>query len=150
MSAYGISIPEVAQAVAKRTKNLPGGTVEMGKHETAIRMVGEPRDPKDLGNIALKSVNGGTVYLRDIAKITPTLEKPMTLTFIDKENALVLAIKRKKNTNMIQIVDDVRRLMKEIPGPISRSQDYALFRPGSRNQETDKRTPDQRFIWALS
>jgi len=96
MSAYGISIPEVAQAVAKRTKNLPGGTVEMGKHETAIRMVGEPRDPKDLGNIALKSVNGGTVYLRDIAKITPTLEKPMTLTFIDKENALVLAIKRKK------------------------------------------------------
>lgn len=115
MSAYGISIPEVAQAVAKRTKNLPGGTVEMGKHETAIRMVGEPRDPKDLGNIALKSVNGGTVYLRDIARITPTLEKPRTLTFIDKENALVLAIKRKKNTNMIQIVDDVKRLMKEIP-----------------------------------
>ncbi|MCJ7684483.1 MAG: efflux RND transporter permease subunit, partial [Desulfobacteraceae bacterium] len=115
MSAYGISIPEVAQAVAKRSKNLPGGTVEMGNHETAIRMVGEPRDPKDLGNIALKSVNGGTVYLRDIAKITPTLEKPRTLTFIDKENALVLAIKRKKDTNMIQIVDDVRRLMKEIP-----------------------------------
>ena len=52
MSAYGISIPEVAQAVARRTKNLPGGTVEMGNHETAIRMVGEPRDPKDLGNIA--------------------------------------------------------------------------------------------------
>ena len=115
MSAYGISIPEVAQAVAKRTKNLPGGTVEMGKHETAIRMVGEPRDPKDLGNIALKSVNGGTVYLRDIARITPTLEKPRTLTFIDKENALVLGIKRKKDTNMIQIVDDVKRLMKDIP-----------------------------------
>ncbi|MBW2203663.1 MAG: efflux RND transporter permease subunit, partial [Deltaproteobacteria bacterium] len=112
----GISIPEVAQAVARRTKNLPGGTVEMGNHETAIRMVGEPKDPKDLGNIALKSVNGGTVYLRDIARITPTLEKPRTLTFIDKENALVLAIKRKKNTNMIQIVDDVRRLMQEIPG----------------------------------
>ncbi len=116
MSAYGISIPEVAQAVARRTKNLPGGTVEMGNHETAIRMVGEPKDPRDLGNIALKSVNGGTVYLRDIARITPTLEKPRTLTFIDKENALVLAIKRKKNTNMIQIVDDVRRLMQEIPG----------------------------------
>jgi multidrug efflux pump subunit AcrB len=88
----------------------------MGNHETAIRMVGEPKDPRDLGNIALKSVNGGTVYLRDIARITPTLEKPRTLTFIDKENALVLAIKRKKNTNMIQIVDDVRRLMQEIPG----------------------------------
>ncbi|MFH1952996.1 MAG: efflux RND transporter permease subunit [Pseudomonadota bacterium] len=115
MSAYGISIPDVAQAVARRTQNLPGGTVEMGAHETAIRMVGEPRNPQDLGDIALRSVKGGTVYLRDIAKITPTLEKPRTLTFIDKKNALVLAVKRKKNTNMIQIVDDVKRLIKEIP-----------------------------------
>ena len=115
MSAYGISIPQVTQAIAGRSKNLPGGVVEMGDHETAIRMVGEPHDPKDLGNIALKSMNGATVYLRDIARITPTLEKPRTLTFIDKEKALVLAVKRKRNTNVIQIVDDVKVLMKDIP-----------------------------------
>ena len=115
MSAYGIPIPQVAQALAKRVQNLPGGTIEMGGHETAIRMVGEPGRPEDLGNIVLKSVNGGTVYLRDLAKITPTLEKARTLTFIDKKNALVLAIKRKRNTNMIQIVDDVKTLLKGIP-----------------------------------
>ncbi|MBW1707469.1 MAG: efflux RND transporter permease subunit [Deltaproteobacteria bacterium] len=119
MSAYGIAIPQVAQAIAGRTKNLPGGTVEMGDHETAIRMVGEPRNPKDLGNISLKSVNGATVYLRDIARITPTLEKPRVLTFIDKKKALVLAVKRKKNTNVIQIVNDVKALMKDIPAQYS-------------------------------
>jgi multidrug efflux pump len=115
MSAYGISVPQVAQAIAGRSRNLPGGTVEMGDHEAAIRMLGEPRDPKDLGNIALKSVNGATVYLSDIAVITPTLEKPWILTFIDKKKALVLAVKRKRNTNVIQIVDDVKTLMKDIP-----------------------------------
>ena len=41
MSTYGVSVPEVAQAVAGRSKNLPGGTLEMGDHETAIRMRGE-------------------------------------------------------------------------------------------------------------
>ncbi|MDQ1334457.1 MAG: Efflux transporter permease subunit, partial [Thermodesulfobacteriota bacterium] len=115
MSAYGISVPEAAQAIADRTRNLPGGTVEMDAHETAIRMVGEPQNPADLGGIVLRSNDKGTVYLRDIARITPTLEKPRTLTFIDKKNALVLGIKRKKNVNMIQIVDDVKTLMKEIP-----------------------------------
>jgi len=115
MSAYGITVPEVAQAVAGRTRNLPGGTVEMEAHETAIRMVGEPRDPEDLGGIALRSGSGGTVYLRDIAKITPTLEKARTLTFVDKKNALVLGVKRKKNTNMIQIVDDVKRIIQDVP-----------------------------------
>jgi len=115
MSAYGISVPEAAQAIADRTRNLPGGTVEMDAHETAIRMVGEPQNPDDLGGIVLRSNDKGTVYLRDIARITPTLEKPWTLTFIEKKNALVLGIKRKKNVNMIQIVDDVKKLMKDIP-----------------------------------
>jgi multidrug efflux pump subunit AcrB len=114
MATYGISIKEVAQAVASRSRNLPGGTLEMGSHETAIRMLGEPGDPKELSGLALRSVNGGTVYLRDIAKVTPTLEKPRTLTYIDKRNALVLSVKRKKNTNMIQIVDNVRAHMIDI------------------------------------
>ncbi|MDY7035554.1 MAG: efflux RND transporter permease subunit [Thermodesulfobacteriota bacterium] len=113
MATYGISIKEVAQGIAKRSKNLPGGTVEMSEHETAIRMVGEPSTPEDLSGLALRSVNGGVIYLRDIARVTPTLEKPRTLTFIDKKNALVLAVKRKKNTNMIQIVDDVKAFMKD-------------------------------------
>ncbi len=115
MSAYGISVTQVAQAIAGRAENLPGGTVEMGDHETAIRMVGEPKHPDEFAGIALKSANGGTVYLRDIAKIKPTLEKPSTLTFIDNKKALVLGVKRKRNTNVIQIVDDVKEAIKNIP-----------------------------------
>jgi multidrug efflux pump subunit AcrB len=88
----------------------------MGPHETAIRMLGEPDAPEALSGLALRSVNGGTVYLSDIAKVTPTLEKARTLTFIDKRNALVLAVKRKRNTNMIQIVNDVRAQLKDIEG----------------------------------
>ena len=115
MSAYGISITQAARAIGGRSQNLPGGTVEMGDHETAIRMRGEPEDPEDLGKIVLKNVNGGTVYLRDIARITPTLEKPHTLTFIDNKKALVLGVKRNKDTNVIQIVDDVKAFIQDVP-----------------------------------
>jgi len=116
MATYGISTQEVARAIANRARNLPGGAVEMGPHETAIRMLGEPDAPEEISGLALKSVNGGTVYLSDIAKVTPTLEKARTLTYIDKENALVLAVKRKRNTNMIQIVDDVKAQLKGMEG----------------------------------
>ncbi|MEW6670314.1 MAG: efflux RND transporter permease subunit [Thermodesulfobacteriota bacterium] len=115
LSAHGISIAEVARAVAGRTQNRPGGSLEMGGRETAIRMVGEPRRPEGLGDIVLRQTNGAAVYLRDVARITPTLEKPRTLTFVDKKKALVLSIKRKRNTNMIRIVDDVKSLLKGIP-----------------------------------
>ena len=87
MSAYGVTVSEIANAIAGRARNLPGGSLEMGDHEMAIRMVGEPSAPENLGNIVLKSSDTGTVYLRDIAKITPTLEKPSTLTLIETSQA---------------------------------------------------------------
>ena len=114
MSAHGISVAEVANALAARMQNLPGGTLEMGDHEAAIRMLGETPNPETMGEIAIKNVHGSTVYLRDIATITPTLEIPRTLTQIDNENALVLSVKRKKKVNMIQIVNDVKTVMKDL------------------------------------
>ncbi|MCP4666709.1 MAG: efflux RND transporter permease subunit, partial [Deltaproteobacteria bacterium] len=136
MATYGISIPQVAQAIANRTRNLPGGAVEMGDFETAIRMLGEPRAPEKLGDIALKGEKGGIVYLRDIARISTTLEKPRTLTLINNEKALVLGIKRKKNTNMIQIVDDVRALLKDIPSQYPGLKTTIYF---DQSQEIKKR-----------
>jgi multidrug efflux pump len=108
MSAYSLPIAQVVEALSRRTKNLPGGTIEMGDHEVDVRMLGEPRSPERLGDIALRSGPAGTVHLRDIAVITPSLERPRTLTFIDKKPGLLLAVKRKKNTNMVQIVDAVK------------------------------------------
>ncbi len=115
ISAYSLSIVQVAEALSRRTKNLPGGTIEMGDHEVDVRMLGEPRSPERLGDIALRSGPEGTVHLRDIAVITPSLEKPRTLTFIDKKPGLLLAVKRKKNTNMIRIVDEVKERLKDLP-----------------------------------
>lgn len=115
MIKYGISAAEIAGAVSGRSRNLPGGSLEMEGHETALRMLGEPGTPWNLSEVALKSGEKGTVYLRDVARITPTLEKPRVMAYIDNSNALILAVKRKKNINMVRIVDEVRRLAGDIP-----------------------------------
>ena len=116
MAAHGIFVAEVADALSARMQNLPGGTLEMGDHEASIRMLGETPDPDHMGDIAIKTVKDATIYLRDIATISPTLETPRTLTKINNENGLVLSIKRKKKVNTIQIVDDVKAVIKNLEG----------------------------------
>ncbi len=114
MAGYGITVPQVARALADRSRNRPGGVLEMGEQETTIRLKGEPDSPEGLAGIALASSDGGTVYLGDIARVRPALERAFTKSFIDKEKALVLAVQRKKNTDMIRIVDEVKLSMSEI------------------------------------
>lgn len=150
MATYGISIQEVAYAIAKRSKNLPGGTVEMGDHETAIRMLGEPGAPEDLGGLALMSINGGTVYLRDISKITPTMEKPRILTSIDKKNALVLGVKRKRNVNMIRIVDDVKTLIKDIQGQYPGLKSTIYFDQSRESKKRIKELQSNAFLGIIA
>lgn len=115
LSTYGVSIAEVARAIANRTKNLPGGEIQMGDQELAIRMLGEPSSPEKLEGIIVRSAGGGVVYLRDVANVKPALEKARALIFLDKQKGVVLAVKRKKNTNMIRIVEEVKALMGDLP-----------------------------------
>jgi len=126
MAGYGITVPQVARALAERSRNRPGGVLEMGDHEATIRLVGEPDLPEQLGGVALAGGDGGTVYLEDVARVRPTLERAVTRTFIDKEPALVLAVQRKKNTDMIRIVDEVKRLMADVGGRLP-GLDWTLY-----------------------
>lgn len=115
LSSYGLGIAEVTGAISGRVRNLPGGSMDMSGHEISIRMKGEPDAPALLGDISLRSGPGGRVFLKDVGKVTETLEKPRTLAAVDRENAIILSVKRKRNTNVIRIVDQVRALVANLP-----------------------------------
>jgi len=82
MGGYGITVSQAARALAERSRNRPGGVLEMGEHETTIRLKGEPDSPGGLSDIALVGSAGGTVYLGDIARVRPALERAFTKSFI--------------------------------------------------------------------
>ena len=115
LSALGLSIAQVASAISSRVRNLPGGWVEQGSYETSIRMLGEPKSIEQLGSIVVANIGERNILLDEIATIKRVLERPKTLTFIDEAPALILAIKRKRHTNMIRIVDEVKEVVKTLP-----------------------------------
>ncbi len=145
MSAYGITVAQVAQAIAARVKNLPGGILEMEDQETAIRMLGEPATPAGLGGMALKAAAGATVYLRDIAAIAPTLEKAAHPDLHRRgagpgpgRQAQEEAPTWSGSWTRCGRTAGARR-------PVPRAQDDPLFRPVPGDQEADPGTPDQRL-----
>jgi len=150
MAGCGVTVPQVARALAERSRNRPGGVLEMGEHEATIRLVGEPDLPEELGGVALVSGDGGTVYLEDVARVRPALERAVTRTFIDKEKALVLAVQRKKNTDMIRIVDEVKRLMADL-GDRLPGLDWTLYFDQARvSQKRIRELQSNAFLGVLA
>lgn len=75
LTRYGLSISDVFNAVQMNNGATGGATIEHNGGESIIRGEGLLRDTADIGNIVLRTGQGGTpLYVRDVAHVT---EAPM-------------------------------------------------------------------------
>ena len=70
LAQYGISLPEVKQALASSNQEAGGSSVEMAEAEYMVRESGYLQTIDDFNNIVLKTgENGVPIYLRDVARV---------------------------------------------------------------------------------
>jgi len=69
MVAYGLSLPQVINAISQSNANVGGRTVSIGEQSVNVRGVGVLTSLEDIGNIVLSQQGGVPVLLSDIAKI---------------------------------------------------------------------------------
>src|SRR5262245_48388628 len=68
--SYGVSLSQVAQALANNNVNAGGSFIEHGQQAFNIRAVGLMNDVPDIGRTVLKSQNGTPVRIGDVAVVT--------------------------------------------------------------------------------
>src|SRR3954462_11863052 len=67
--AYGISPSDVSNAVNAQNLILPAGTSKIGKQEYPIRLNASPDVATVINDMPIKTVNGSTIYIRDVAHV---------------------------------------------------------------------------------
>src|SRR6187402_815220 len=107
MTAAQVSFDEIQQAVKNENVTVSGGNLISQGSRNNIRIVGEIKDPAELENVIVKSY-GGSVYLKDIAKVS-FKEKEKTTYARERGNEVVmLNVKKRSNTNMISTIEAVK------------------------------------------
>src|SRR5260221_6722353 len=69
MQAKGLSPVDIVNAVNAQNLILPTGTAKMGTLEYNVEMNGSPKTIAELNDLPVKTVNGSTIYLRDVAHV---------------------------------------------------------------------------------
>src|ERR1700712_1868501 len=69
LTAKGLSATDVVNAVNTQNVILPSGTAKIGPTEYNIGLNGTPISMAEMNNLPVKTVNGATVYLRDVANV---------------------------------------------------------------------------------
>lgn len=67
--AFGVSQADVVEAIAQNNQNQGAGFIEQNGAQWLIRVPGQVEDVQDIGDIPLKSIDGSSVRIKDVASI---------------------------------------------------------------------------------
>src|SRR6266511_4046446 len=108
MRAFGVSIPQIINAIATNNANVGGRTIAMGEQAVNVRGVGIVRSLEDIGNIVLTQEGGLPVLISDVAKMqigfTPRLGIAGRDETTDIVTGIVLMQKFERTMDVVQRV----------------------------------------------
>lgn len=109
---YGLSMSDVASAVARQGIDLPSGSLQTNDQELLIRFTDQRRNPDELRDLTVVSANSGAeIRLGSIARISDRFELDEDKVLFNDQRAAVLQIIKTKQQDTLVVMDAVNRLL---------------------------------------
>jgi len=105
--AWKLSANDVAAAVNAQNLILPAGTAKIGMQEYKIRVDSSPDIIASLDDLPIKTIEGRTIYLRDVAHVRDGSTPQTNIVRVDGQRGVLQPI-YKSGASTLQIVQGVR------------------------------------------
>ena len=141
---------DVITAITTQNLVLPSGTVKMGSTEYNVEMNGSPDTLAALNNIPIKTANGATIYVRDVAYVSDGFSPQINIVRMDGQRGVILAIYKTGDTSTLDVVSQIYSKLphNQEPRAAANSDHAALrsidFRAG-RHSGSDSRRSGRRL-----
>ncbi len=120
LQAKGLSPVDVINAVNAQNLILPSGTVKLGSTEYNVEMNGTPLTIAELNTLPIKTVNGATIYLRDVAYVSDGFSPQTNIVRMDGQRGVLLSIYKTGGTSTLDIVSRVYAMLPVIAASLPR------------------------------
>ncbi len=114
LKGYGLSIPQVQQAVLGSNLDFPTGSVKTRESSMLVRLAGKYRTVEEMRNLVVSSKNGIQVRLGQIADVQDSEKEADKISRVDQKSAIALQITKQTEANAVQVSEDVRAIISTI------------------------------------
>lgn len=114
LQAYGLSAADVSNTIAAQNIILPAGDVKMGHIDYQVETNSAPDSIAALNNLPIKTVNGATIYIRDIGNVRDGFPPQTNIVRVDGQRASLLTIQKTGKASTLDIIENVRAQLPSI------------------------------------
>ena len=123
LSAKGISVAQLQQAVADANRTSPLGTLVSGPQQLTLLADTQLSNADQFANQVIAIRNGNSVRLRDVSRVINSVASNQSSATYDGTRAIVLAVQRQPDANTVSVVEKVKAILpdleKQLPGTAS-------------------------------
>jgi CzcA family heavy metal efflux pump len=127
LQSKGLSAVDIVNAVNAQNLILPTGTAKMGSIEYAVEMNGSPQTVQELNDLPVKTVNGATIYLREVAHVRDGFAPQTNIVRANGQRGVLMAVYKTGSASTLDIVDRVKQTIQNYMGSLPESLHVTMF-----------------------
>ena len=121
LQAKGLSPVDIVNAVNAQNLILPTGTAKFGTLEYTVEMNGSPQTVAELNDLPVKTVNGTTIYMRDVAHIRDGFAPQTNIVRANGQRGVLMAVYKTGSASTLDIVSRVKETIKNYSSSLPES-----------------------------
>src|ERR1700720_2372621 len=111
LQSYGLQPNDIVNAVNAQNLILPSGTLKLGQVEYNVELNGTPQTIPELNDLPVKTANGSTLYMRDVAHIRDGFSPQTNIVRQDGSRGALMSIYKNGNASTLQIVAGIKNIV---------------------------------------
>ena len=118
LQAKSLTPMDVVNAFSVQNLVLPSGTAKIGSLEYQVELNASPKTIAELNDIPIKTVNGATIYVHDVAHVRDGFAPQTNIVRQDGVRGVLVTILKNGGASTLDIVNNIRAML---PGILSRA-----------------------------
>jgi len=133
LAAYRLTVQDVEDALRRQNLEVPAGRIESQQREFSVTARTDLRTPEQFRGIALKTVNGHTVRLSDVARVDESAASERSSVRLNGVPSVSAGVIRQATANPLEVSAGVRevlpRIQEELPEglTVQQAHDGSVF-----------------------
>src|SRR5947209_3819942 len=111
LQAHGLTPVDVVNAMSAQNLILPSGTAKIGPLEMNVRMNGSTQTVAELNDMPIRSQNGTTTYVRDVAHVRDGFSPQTNIVRQDGVRGTLLGVMKNGGASTLEIVSEIKNRM---------------------------------------
>ncbi len=114
LQSKGLSPVDVINAIGLQNLVLPSGTAKLGPTEYNVEMNGSPNTIEEINNIPVKTQNGATIYIHDVATVADGFSPQINIVRMDGQRGVLVTVYKTGNSSTLDVVSNVYKQLPQI------------------------------------